>query len=269
MESPKLSNVRDKIDRAKHHLDDIDAALKVVLGTETNTQLPIAYDFDLDRKQLIINLTKCQPIDPTLPLMIGDCIHNLRSALDHLVYRLALENQVSHIAANKTFFPIYLDKTQFDERVEKLVKPFISASVLAEIEKSQPYSAYDVPEEADIWILSRLDIIDKHRLLIVAGHKFAPTAFHVSIPNGEQVHEVIPNPEWKSMKDGAEVIRFDLSQMPNPPSKMSVHVQMVTTVQFVDTGLACDGTLVQDALRQCLGIVSAIVRDFGKQFFYE
>jgi hypothetical protein len=269
MKSPKLSNVRDKIDRAIHHLDGIDEALKVVLGTETNTQLPIGYEFDRDRKQLIINLTKCQPIDPALPLMIGDCIHNLRSALDHLVYRLALENKVSQVAANKTFFPIYLKKPKFDERVERLLKPFISASAFAEIEKSQPYSAYDVPEEADIWILSQLDIIDKHRLLIVAAQKFAPTAFNVSIPSGEQVHEVIPNPEWKQVKDGAEIIRFDLSRMPNPPSKMSVHVQMVTTVQFVDTGLACDGTLVQDALRQCLGIVSATVRDFGEQFFDE
>lgn len=71
------------------------------------------------------------------------------------------------------------------------------------------------------------------------------------------------------MKDNAEIIRFDLSEMPNPPSEMNVHVQMMTTVLLGDTGLACDGVIVQDALRQCLGIVSATVRDFGTQFFGE
>jgi hypothetical protein len=57
--------------------------------------------------------------------------------------------------------------------------------------------------------------------------------------------------------------------MPNPPSEMNVHVQMMTTVQFIDTRLACDGVIAQDALRKCTGIVEATVQDFGKQFFGE
>jgi hypothetical protein len=268
MDSPKLSSVRAKIDRAKHHLHDIDAALKILLGPETNTRVEIVHKFDGERKQLIVNLTKSAPTDPALPLMIGDCIHNLRSSLDHLVYRLALENHADLAAASKVFFPIYLKKATFDKRVEKLVKPFIGSIAFAEIEKCQPYSAYDVPEEADIWILSQLDIFDKHRLLVVAGQQFAATAFTVSIP-GEQSHKIIPKPKWKPMKDGAEILRFDLSQMPNPPNKMNVHIEMMTTVQFIDTGLACDGVIVQEALRQCLGIVSATIRDFGRQFFGE
>jgi hypothetical protein len=50
---------------------------------------------------------------------------------------------------------------------------------------------------------------------------------------------------------------------------MNVQVELMTTVQLSDTGLACDGVIVQDALRQCLGIVSATVRDFGQRFFGE
>jgi hypothetical protein len=50
---------------------------------------------------------------------------------------------------------------------------------------------------------------------------------------------------------------------------MRVQIEMATTVQFIDTGLACDGTLVQESLGQCAGIVGAIVRDFGVKFFGE
>ncbi|SRR6266567_802361 len=269
MESIDLRTVRAKIDRAEHHLRDIDAALKLVLGTEPNSKMPVTFNKDYERKQLIVNLKECEPIDPALPLMIGDCIHNFRSALDHLVYRLALKNSAPPKAASKTFFPIYLTKPKFDERVEKLVKPFISSSALAEIEKCQPYRAYDVPGEADIWIISQLDIFDKHRLLVVAGQKFAATEFTVTSPAGERFHEVISEPKWKAMEDGAEVLRFDFSQVFNPPSKMQVHIDLVTTVQLVDTGLACDGVIVQTALRQFMSIVSAIVRDFGRDFFAE
>jgi len=269
VELPKLSGVRGKISRAKHHFADINAALKVLLSGEPNVHTPAVVKFDRERKHLIVNHAECSPIDPTLPLMIGDCIHNLRSALDHLVYRLALENGAALTAAKKTFFPIYLKKTQFDQRVEKLVKPFVGASELAEIEKCQPYSAYDVPEEADIWILSQLDIIDKHRLLVVAGQQFAATAFTLTLPTGEQIEEVISEPKWRPLEDGAEILRFDLSQAINTPNKVRVRIQMATTVQFVETGLACDGAIVQEALAQCIGIVAAIVRDFGKQFFGE
>jgi hypothetical protein len=183
-----------------------------------------------------------------------------------LVYQLAIKNRASSKSAEKTFFPIYLTKTTFDKRVKESVKPFVSDMALAEIEKCQPYTAYDVPSEADIWILSQLDIIDKHRLLVVASQKFSPTEFTLTFADGQVVHEVIPNPQWKAVKDNAEIIRFEIA---TPPGKVCVQINTVTAIQIVDTGLACDGVFLQDALRQCIGIVSAIVSDFGKYFFGE
>jgi len=148
-----------------------------------------------------------------------------------------------------------------------LVKPFISATALTEIEKCQPYSAYDVPDEADIWILNKLDIFDKHRLLVVAGQKCAATEFTITIvATGDQRHEIIPEPKWKPVEDGAEIIRF---RFVDHPGKMRVQIKLVTAIQFIQTGLPADGIGVQDALRQCVGIVSRIVNDFGKDFFGE
>jgi hypothetical protein len=268
MDNPALVSVRAKIDRAQSHFHAVKAALKVVLGTKPKTQ-HVAFQIHLERQELISTIPKAPPVDPALALMIGDCIHNLRSALDHLVYQLALQNGTGSEAAEKTFFPVYLTQTEFDSRVKKLVKPFISDAAFAELQKSQPYTAYDVPEEADIWILHKLDIIDKHRLLIVADHQFAVTEFTLAFPNREPWHQVIPEPKWKPMKDGAEVLRFQIPGAFYAPGKVRVQIDMITTVQFVDTGLACDGILVETALSQFIGIVGATVRDFGVQFFGE
>lgn len=265
--STDLASVRAKISRAEHHLSDIDTSLKFLIGDDPNAKHPVTFEFQADGKELIVRLTNCQPVNPALPLMIGDCLHNLRSALDHLVYRLALKNGATVKSANKTFFPIYLTEAKFDHRVKKLVEPFISGAALTEIKKCQPYSAYDIREEADIWILSQLDIFDKHRLLVVAGQKCAATEFTLTIvATGEQRREIIPEPKWKPVEDGAEIIRFRFA---SPPGKMRVQIKMVTTVQFVDTGLASDGVVAQDALRQCIAIVTHIVSDFGKLFFGE
>lgn len=277
MESVDLRGVRAKINRAQQHLDNINAALRIQLGTEMNARVPTNLDIDYQRKHMIVRFAAdepVEPINPSLPLMVGDCIHNLRSALDHLVFRLALRHGSGAKAAEKTFFPIYLTKSRFDERVENFVKPFISAAALAEIEKCQPYRAYDVPAEADIWILSQLDIIDKHRLLVVAEQKFAATDFALTFTardgNATRFAHAIANPKWKRMEAGAEIIRFDLTTaIPDAPGKVHVQSKVATTIQFIDTGLACDGTIVNDALAQCVGIVGAIVRDFGKDFFGE
>ena len=124
-----------------------------------------------------------------------------------------------------------------------------------------------MPEEADVWILNRLDIFDKHRLLVVAGQKCAPTEFTITVvATGEERHEIIPEPQWKPVEDGAEIIRF---RFVDPPGKMRLQIKLVTSIQFIKTEMAADGVGVQDALRQCIAIVSSHVSHFGKNFFGE
>jgi hypothetical protein len=183
MNNPALDSVREKIRRARDHFDAIRAALKLTLGSKPESETT-TIDVALEGQQVISKFRKAEPLDPSLPLLIGDCIHNLRSALDHLAYQLAVLNGTGAIAAEKTMFPVCLTKdgqAGFDERVRRSLEPFISNAALAEIEKCQPYKAYPIPHEADIWVLHRLDIIDKHRLLLVARDQFAATQFWFTI----------------------------------------------------------------------------------------
>ena len=266
-----IVSAREKIKRASDHRDTINAALKPVLTAEPQTQ-HIAVDLDSHRHRKLLTWTipKVDPLEPSLSLMIGDCIHNLRSALDHLVYQLAVLHGTSTKAADKTFFPICLTESDFNDRPKKFVKPYISGAAFAEIEKSQPYASYDVPAEADIWILHKLDIIDKHRLLIVAGQQFAATDLSVAFDGQEPFNSVISDPKWKRMEDGAEVIRLEMTSIGDfSQGEMNMKVGMARTVEFIDTGLRCDGMAVVPALDQLIGLVGAIVRDFGKQFFGE
>jgi hypothetical protein len=270
MNSPELESVRAKIDRAQHHFDDIHAILKVVLASKPKGE-HILINQERERQHLIVTIPNVPPINPALPLMIGDCIHNLRSALDHLVHQLALKNGAPAAAAEKTFFPICLTGAEFDGRVKKLVKPFISDSALTEIKQSQPYSAYDPPAEGtDIWLLHKMDIIDKHRLLIVAGYQMAVSGFVITVPTKQDFHKIIAEPHWKPVKDGAEVIRFDLTDvLAATPGEVHVQVDAMASVLFTNTGLACDGLMVQDSLAQFFGLVWATIGDFGAKFFGE
>jgi len=270
MESIALKSVREKIRRAQTHLDAINAALKLTLSSEPESEC-VTIDVEGEGQHAISKFRKINPIDPSLPLMIGDCIHNLRSALDHLAFQLALLNGSSSSAAEKTIFPICLVKSGpngFDKRVDRALRPFITSTALAEIEKCQPYKAYSVPNQADIWILHKLDIIDKHRLLLIARDQFAATQFWFTV-EGKSGHVVIPDPKWKPMEDGAEIIRFrTIGGLPRKV-EMNMKIEATRTVQLINTGLICDGMPVATVLTQVGGIVKAIVRDFGRSFFGE
>src|SRR5215472_10530934 len=111
-------------------------------------------------------------------LAIGDCIHNLRSALDHIVYELSCHHKKKgHVGS--TAFPIYEDRKDWDEKDSKgklkstsgLYKlRAIPAGAQARIEQLQPFHGLEPkywPRERLLHV-HRLDLADKHRNLNLA-----------------------------------------------------------------------------------------------------
>ena len=75
-----------KLDRASHHLACLDAKVR-----EWTEGKPHRYVTKIDRKshKKFVNIRLLKPPPDEFRLIIGDCLHNLRSALDSLVYELA------------------------------------------------------------------------------------------------------------------------------------------------------------------------------------
>ncbi|HEX5040054.1 MAG TPA: hypothetical protein VFW95_07975 [Candidatus Limnocylindria bacterium] len=99
-------------------------------------------------------------------LLLGDGIHNLRSALDHAVYACSGPRPPARCE-----FPIFLDRTKFfrpvsDEsgglyKIRGIKDPVIRAL----IEGAQPWQNPRRPKYHWFWIVHELDIQDKHRLI--------------------------------------------------------------------------------------------------------
>jgi hypothetical protein len=265
-----LAGARNKIDRAKKHFDEIDAAVELALGAEDKANLTPPYEYHPDRQELIISSPKPKPVDPSLPLAIGDCIHNLRSALDHLAFQLAVLNGKGAEAESKISFPICLTENEFSRLIKKKVSPFIDGQALAALKDLQPYKTGAVHEADILWVLSQLDIIDKHRLLVVVDRHLRPTGFTITTPSGDVFDQVLPETAWKPMEDGAEILRLDLSRAIKTPGKMQVQLQMAAKVSLKDTGLSiCEGREVRSILSTGRKAVANILEDFGVMFFGE
>ena len=161
-----LDGIRAKLDRADEHLEVLNAEIAAFLRGN-----PYAVVDKLNRKAKTYTLTLRIFREPPLRLgsIAGDCVHNLRSALDHLT--VALGDQLGATPTDaeqkKIRFPTFSTRSAWNRGHWQHVK-FLSAPMIAEVEALQPYHGWQHmgPFGHPLWKLERLWNWDKHNLLI-------------------------------------------------------------------------------------------------------
>lgn len=105
-----------------------------------------------------------------IALIAGDCFHNLKCALDYSWIEILTKFAPQSIG-NKSKFPVYSTKDSLEAAVRSIGIDESSGRVLdVMLTKIQPYERGDFA----IWPIHRLNIRDKHRLLI-------PTVLYSSV----------------------------------------------------------------------------------------
>ena len=105
----------------------------------------------------------------TLEPILGDAVHNYRSALDHVAWQLAVANDPSHRSSLNdrfTSFPIFTDGKQYRTLGRGRTKR-MGVQAQALIEQMQPYQGPD-PERHVASVLQELDNGDKHKGILLA-----------------------------------------------------------------------------------------------------
>jgi hypothetical protein len=212
------TSVRLKIGRALEHLLSLDTDIGVYLEPEPwkivrNTP-------PSDPRLVLIEIHVTAEPDDRLGVVVGDCLYNLRSALDHLACRLVEVH--GGTVTSRTQFPI-VDKRRKDKAgkyVPLTIDGGISAAALATIESLQPYQRGGTAEQHPLSILRELSNADKHRLLHLTVANFADTSCYLCFPNGRRwggsfravsAHEVpiaafeFPEPISADLMEGVEV----------------------------------------------------------------
>jgi hypothetical protein len=151
-------------------------------------------------------------------LVVGDCVHNLRSALDHIVFQLSTNysQPLTDAQVKHSEFPIFNRRSRFHERTKKgdpaRASGFgkieaVDPTAQAIIESMQPYRGGDY-----LWLmlLHELDRIDKHRRLILSAAASAEVSASSNLIPGFTF--IPPGP----VEDGDELLR-----MPFDPQKQA------------------------------------------------
>lgn len=156
---PSLKNPKLKIERSKEHLDVLYSELIKFLDTK-----PCRITTKEDAQNALYIMRIHMPtIDSRLAILAGDAIDNLRSALDHIAWQLALTN--GGRPHNRTAFPVVDVNTTEKMRTFSNVTRDITAEAVNEIKALQPYLRGASYQSDLLWKLDKLCNINKHRVV--------------------------------------------------------------------------------------------------------
>jgi len=182
-------------------------------------------------------------------LVAGDCIQNIRAALDHAVWAIVIKEKGAKFAEahyRAIDFPIACSPERFSK--SRLVNIGVPRPHIAVIEDAQPYIRSQAnPRDDALWFLRTLSNVDKHRLIHVIALFTEHSAFTTlpALPGFETklIHE-------GALHKGAEVVRYTA---PRPRPHGEVQVELKVTV-----GIGVDATPetgIYSAIDGALGVM--------------
>jgi len=168
--------------RARKHLKDFERQSTLYL---TRMQEKVVTEIDSDgvNQFLRVMVKGIKEPPPNLSFIIGDCIHNLRSVLDNLVWQLGNVSGCPRTVLRHLKFPVCGRPADFNARAAKLKSfdcfPQAAIDIIESLQPYQPYKGRDDPDSHPLRILNSLWNDDKHRspalmLVSVRSTAFSP-----------------------------------------------------------------------------------------------
>jgi len=212
-----LSGSWAKVRRAKEHANALEAAV----SNPSKFYRPEDWgaDAQFQRKARYFSVRLTGP-DITLPLRwsvwIGDILHNMRSALDHLAWQLVQDGRCPNPKMRELVqFPIYSDRTSYNKMLDKRL-PGVSRAALKIIRTRQPYLRGKRAADHPLALLAAFSNADKHRLVLPILHRSTDVSDLHVVPGSVrecEVHRIEQfGPEF-ALQPGKEIARVHVTRI--------------------------------------------------------
>lgn len=251
-----LDGCREKVARAGDHLETLDRESRRFVE-EQRYLFEMEPDPDTGEQVVRIRSHRQPPLDapPRLGVIVGDILHNLRSALDHLIWQLAV---IGTGPGERNQFPIFDTPEQFEQKRKWYLKG-VRAEHRALIEECQPYKGGTIGRA--LTLIAHLNDIDKHRIVhsgITFGMTGPPSISFTNVRSAQ-----ITGRDITTLIDGAELYRISAVDIVDPSKTVEVQSQVRYSIAFGDTE---SWSASRADLLACRDTVSNIIERFRGEF---
>jgi hypothetical protein len=253
-----LSGVEQKLERANHHVQELNAELQAFFATNPYVGRSKR---DPKTRQVIYYMVSVRETPPVISALAGEILQSLRSALDHLAYQLVLVGTGKPGPFPYVYYPIFESAEKYEAGKLGQIKGMRKKAIEA-IDATKPYKGGNDA----LWKIDRLNKIDKHRLLIAVGSVF--TSFDVAhymsrqigepgLSSGPSVFIGVTEPRPVPLKAG------DIVFTDRPDAEPDEQQQFRFAVAFSEPGIA-EGETVIETLKQMTDLVGGLLPSFRR-----
>jgi hypothetical protein len=260
----RLAGAVEKFNRSQEQFDALRAEMDAFFNTDPRPHSSMG-GFDPDAWEWIERFQIREPPPLRFGVILGDCVHNLRSCLDHVLWQVTLLD--GGTPDRYTQYPIATESEAQFERMAKRRIAGLSPRHRAMVRETQPYHRGDEAATHPLAILANLSNTDKHQVVHTAfsivGYDAAATLAGLVRQDSED--RPSPVEGWWLASDGrldhdSPWFRIVWRRGEEPPTKVQLRGDMRTETVFGDVGLpASEFPKIADAVRT---IVEAFMREF-------
>ncbi len=167
-----FDGIRLKRARAWDQINSLKADIASFLRSDPTPYAP-KVDFNGQTQTLTISINVNKVPDATWGIRVGEIVHNLRSALDHVICALFIKaNRQPPELRDKHQFPIFNTQADFRRTIPQFLKG-LDDKAIDLIRSEQPFSICEggtgESVESPLWHLKELSNCDKHRTIHLVG----------------------------------------------------------------------------------------------------
>lgn len=260
-----LDGSRAKLDRAQETLNN----LSIEIGAyELQNPKPFNVSKEHRGSEFVFVASGIIAAPLRFAVLAGEIVHHSRSALDHLVSALVIQNGGQPTLLHQ--FPICTTQDSFDKACNQGQIGGVSLSAETLIRSVQPYTS-QTPDDTVLEVVRQYDNADKHRLLVVVnnaaviGHTITIGDSETPKPDDGKPTAIIgltaPGP--KPISPEGEVV-FSI-QVEEPAPHIVADADVVPVVVFEKCGRV-ERTPVASTLQALLQGVRHTVDSFENEF---
>jgi hypothetical protein len=190
-------SARRKIARAREHMEALDQGIERFLEAEPYEVSRVLHGEGRIHEYVLTRYTDA-PED--FGVIIGDAVHNLRSALDHVAFTLAKAGADSAGVTmtlqeeTRIQFPICSTADDFKQQLGRGRLKYVESNLQTLIELYQPYrTRASHPERSVLGALARLNNTDKHHTLATTSYVVSETLNALPAGIDRPIIETPPN----------------------------------------------------------------------------
>lgn len=252
---------RLKVERAKQHIADVADELEGFINAPPPPYTVVTQD-DPETGALVYRAAvhpQAQEWLDQIALVFGDAIHNLRAALDFIAWQLVESNNGG--PSRWTTFPIADSWKEFDSGGPRFVNG-AGEDAIKLLREIRPYKGGN----NDLWRLHRLDIADKHRLLLAMGSVYTAALMGYRASDGtEFAVRLVPRQRIFPVVDQTELHRVE--------AQYRDHVKKHPDPQFgfevaISDGDSVKGEGVLKTLADSVSAVERVIEVFRPLLFW-